>query len=123
MKFKKSLLTSLLISSLYVSSASASLRCESFPYGSFCENTAPFSISNSYGWNVTGVLYFMSGGSTSFMAELGCLTQGVGTVTSTVTLSNGITQTYTKNLICSTGGGTVGSASGGTSCFGSFSCT
>lgn len=112
MKYKKSIISSIILGAVFASAANASLLCEPGYNFMTCENTDQ-AVGNTYGWSTSGPL---SVNSTGPFAEARCGGWGQATLFSTVTHSNGTSSTLSKSITCSgngAGSGNGGSTSGG----------
>ena len=126
MKFKKSILTSLLLGSLYATSASAGMSCEYIHGGkSFCEAiTTNSQMDNSYQWSISGgsILGGTDGPMTSALCD-----QNSCNIQVLVTYPNGSNSTMSGYISSApsgvpnniSGGGATG---GGNSCIGTRVC-
>jgi hypothetical protein len=128
MKYKKSILASLLLGSLCATSANASLSCEYIGDGnSICEAIVSNPQENSYAWTTTGNASVSSNGFAFASGHCsgggfpGCQIQV------TVTYPNGSTSNWSSYLPASTPGIGAGGGGGawhgnGTSCLGTNIC-
>ena len=124
MKFKKTILTSLLVGSLYATSLSAAMSCEYISGGSsFCEAiTDNAQVLNNYQWTISGgsILGSNSGAMTNALCN-----QSSCNIQVLVTYPDGTNSTFSEYIsntpagVPNNGGGANG---GGHSCLGHRVC-
>ena len=101
MKFKKSLITSLLIGTIYAGSVSAGITCEALSPTSFaCEEVSTNPQQTNYAWTSTGALSITGGGGPfRFVQCTPCISNSSGSIKVTTT-ENGVTSNFSQVLSC-----------------------